>query len=337
MKHSICVGIVGATGIVGQEFLKLLRERKVPTEELRLFASPGSAGTHVVFRDEKIPLKALSDGCFEGLDVVFFSSGDDISTQYAPAAASAGAIVIDNSAAFRMNPEFPLVVPEINGHIIDLKKRGQIIANPNCSTIQLVLALWPLEKNLGIERIHVATYQSVSGAGRDGIEELKSSTLSILNNGTAASKVFPHTIAFTNIPQIGGIGPDGFCTEELKIMRESQKILNREDLLISAFTVRTPTMNGHSEVAWVQLKKDASLEAIRQMLSSAPGLKVVDSPELSSYPVCSEVSGQDPVFIGRIHKDIADSKTLIMWIVADNLRKGAALNGLQIAQLFFKQ
>jgi aspartate-semialdehyde dehydrogenase len=347
--NQIHVGVVGATGVVGETFLNLIEERNFPAGEIRLFASENSLGQKRVCLDREIAIQTLQEGCFDGLDLVFFSSGDPISKEWAPKAMKAGAIAVDNSAAFRMDPAFPLVVPEVNGDL--LPKRGQknyqptIIANPNCSTIQLVVALAPIAKKYGLQAVRVASYQSVSGAGRDGIEELLSSTrIALEGEEIENSKFFPAPIPFNCVPQIGGFGEDGFCTEETKIMNETCKILRLPKLPVSAFTVRVPTLNSHAEVAWVTLEKsDVTPNDMASCLSSAPGIKLMDinkgaagaADKSPAYPTQKMVSGQDPVYVGRVHRDRNDPATWLMWIVSDNLRKGAALNGIQIAEHIF--
>lgn len=330
------VGIVGATGVVGEVFLKLLSERQFPVQELRLFASERSLGLTRKFQDRDIPISGLTKNCFEGLDLVFFSSGDDISKEWAPQAVSAGAVVVDNSAAFRMDESIELIVPEVNGHRLPKIGTPALIANPNCSTIQLVLPLAPLMQDFGLESVHVATYQAVSGAGKAGQDELNEqikrwpAPLTHQNPQT-----FPHPIAMNCIPQIGAFQDNGFCSEELKIMRETKKILGQRNFRISAFTVRIPAWNAHSEVAWVRLKKTVTRADIVQSLKKQPGLVIEDSPNESRYPLAIHSDGQDPVAVGRIHQDLDDPQTWILWIVADNLRKGAALNGIQIAERIF--
>lgn len=332
----INVGIVGATGVVGKEFLKVLDQKKFPINTLKLFASQASKDQTITFRDQNHKLHVLEEGCFAGLDLVLFSSGDDISKEWGPKAVTAGAIVVDNSAAFRMNPEIPLVVPEVNGEELKNLKRPMLIANPNCSTIQLVVALQPLSKNYGLSAVKVASYQSVSGAGKEAIEELQNQLYALLNNQKPQEpKVFPHQIAFNNIPQIGSFAENGFSSEENKIMKETRKIMNLPDLKISAFTVRTPTLNSHSEAVWVTLKQKVTKEQILKTLVSAPGIQVQDSLSESVYPTAWDVSGQDPVYVGRIHQDPDDPYTWIMWVVSDNIRKGAALNAIQIAETLF--
>ena len=331
------VGLVGATGVVGETFVYLLQEHNFPIGELRPFASSSSEGKMIKCFNKEFPCQVLKPGCFEGLDLVFFSSGDDISKEWAPQAVKEGAFAIDNSAAFRMDPNTLLCVPEVNGQ--DLPKKGDspaIIANPNCSTIQLVVALKPIHEQFGLKSVRVASYQSVSGAGRDGLDELLKQSQDVLNGEQIqAGKTFPKQIAFNAIPQIGSQQDNGFCSEEMKIMNESKKILGHPDLKISAFTVRIASINGHSEAVWFETEKSTSSEAIAEVLQSFKGIEFVpmDSPKL--YPVNSEASGENPVYVGQLRKDLAFDDSYQMWVVADNLRKGAALNGLQIAQVIF--
>lgn len=334
---TISVGVVGATGAVGEVFLDLIDERNFPAGEIRLFASENSKGKTLKCRGHDWPVQQLTNDGFNGLDVVFFSSGDDISLKWAPIAAKAGAMVIDNSAAFRMNADYPLIVPEVNGHLIPDRSQPTIIANPNCSTIQLVVALQPLAKRYGLSAVRVASYQSVSGAGRAGVEELLMTTrTSLEGEDLGPGQVFPAPIAFNCIPQIGRFGDDGFSTEETKIMKETRKILGLPDLYVSAFAVRVPTLNAHAEAAWVTLSKSVSSQKeIEDTLTSASGIELGGLGEGPDYPTQRSVSGRDPVFVGRIRRDPGDEKTWLMWIVADNVRKGAALNGIQIAEKVF--
>lgn len=330
------VGVVGATGMVGEVFLDLMQTRKFPVKNLKLFASDRSAGQTRQFQDRSFPVETLGENCFKGLDLVFFSSGDDISKEWGPKAVQSGAVAVDNSAAFRMDPEKLLIVPEVNGHLLKDRK-PQLIANPNCSTIQLVVALNPLRKDFGLESVHVATYQAVSGAGRAGQEELGSQLKNWAGGGKspATPQVFPHPIAMNAIPQIGSFRDNGFCTEELKIMAETKKILGDNSFRVSAFSVRIPAWNAHSEAVWVRLKKKVGRAEILQSLHQQSGLTVEDNPQESLYPLALKWSERDPVAVGRIHQDLEDPHTWLMWIVADNLRKGAALNGIQIAERIF--
>ncbi|MES2856485.1 MAG: aspartate-semialdehyde dehydrogenase [Bdellovibrionota bacterium] len=337
MSRKINLGVVGATGVVGETFLNLIDERDFPYGEIKLFASENSKGQIKKFMDREITLEVLREGCFDGLDLVFFSSGDEISAEWAPKAVKAGAFAVDNSAAFRMNADFPLVVPEVNGDLLPKPGSPTIIANPNCSTIQLVVALAPLAKKFGLKAVRVASYQSVSGAGRDGIEELLTTTrIALEAEEVTTSKVFPAPIPFNCIPQIGKIGEDGFCTEEIKIMNETNKILRLPDLPVSAFTVRVPTLNSHAEAVWATLgKSDLTLKDVVDSLDQSPGIEVMKADQSPAYPTQKQTSGLDPVFIGRFHRDRSDKSTWMMWVVSDNLRKGAALNGIQIAERIF--
>ncbi len=326
------VGIVGATGMVGEVFQQLLIERNFPIAELRLFASANSKGMTRDFKGKTIALQVLEEGCFKGLDLVFFSSGDDISKEWAPKAVKEGAYAVDNSAAYRMDPEIALVVPEVNGHLLKNGK-PQLIANPNCSTIQLVVALRPLLQDFGLESVQVASYQAVSGAGRDGQQELMDQTKAkAQGQSLPAPKTFSQHIVMNAVPQIGSFNDQGFSSEEVKIMKETKKILGREDFRVSAFTVRIPAWNAHSEAVWVRLKKVVSRSEIINSLKKQPGLVVEDG---TKFPTAAEYDGQDPVAVGRIHQDLEDPQTWLMWVVADNLRKGAALNGIQIAERIF--
>ena len=344
----IRVGVVGATGVVGETFLLLLDERGFPFSELRLFASDASKGLKRKVDGREFSVTTLSEGCFDGLDIVFFSSGDDISKEWAPKAVKSGAIAIDNSGAFRMDSDIQLSVPEVNGDLLPRLKIGeratkvaQVIANPNCSTIQLVVALKPLADRYGLEFVRVSSYQSVSGAGKAGIEELLEQTkLAVEGETPSKGATFPKAIAFDSIPQIGsfvndGSADDGFCSEEIKIMKETRKILRLNDLRVSAFTVRVPTLNSHAETVWVTLKKPAaSLVEIESVLEKGKGIELF-SRKSADYPTQSQASGKDPVYIGRVHRDPNEVNTWMMWVVSDNLRKGAALNGIQIAEKIY--
>ncbi|KHD88936.1 MAG: aspartate-semialdehyde dehydrogenase [Bdellovibrio sp. ArHS] len=334
MKRKLKVGVVGATGMVGQTFMNILEERRFPIEELRPFASENSLGKKIDLQGASWPVQVLKEGCFDGLDLVFFSSGDDISKEWAPKAVQAGAFAVDNSAAFRMDPNTVLVVPEVNGHLVSKESKPQIIANPNCSTIQLVVALKPLLDKFGLEEVRVSTYQAVSGAGQGGYDELMEQTSNHKND--PQPKTFPHTILFNCIPQIGSFNDDGYCSEEVKIMNETRKILGQDKLKVSAFTVRIPALNAHSESVWVTLNKEVSRDHMMATLSEFKGIVLQDDPKKGVYPLARDVSGKDPVYVGRVHRDPENPKMWLMWVVSDNIRKGAALNGIQIAeQIFF--
>lgn len=324
------IGLVGATGVVGETFINIIEEYDQPIAEFRPFASQNSEGMKLELAGQSWTVQTLKPGCFDGLDMVFFSSGDDISKEWAPQAVQSGAFAIDNSNAFRMSADIKLVVPEVNGNLLNANSKPQIIANPNCSTIQLVVALKPLMDQFGIEDVTVSTYQAVSGAGLPGYDELLNQTKNFQEVDQQV-KAFPKQILFNCIPQIGSFGDDGFCTEESKIMNETQKILDNQELKVSAFTVRIPALNSHSESVWVTLKKEAKKSDVVNCLGQFEGIAVLDK----DYPTPLEVSGEEPVFIGRIHQDRFNTKRWLMWVVSDNLKKGAALNGLQIAEKLF--
>lgn len=329
-KRPLKVGLVGATGVVGETFINILEEYAQPIAELRPFASQNSLGLNIELAGKQWPVQVLKPNCFDGLDMVFFSSGDDISREWAPQAVKAGAFAIDNSNAFRMDEDIKLVVPEVNGNLLNAESKPQVIANPNCSTIQLVVALKPLLDKFGIENVTVATYQAVSGAGLPGYEELLNQTKNF-QQPDHQPKAFSKQILFNCIPQIGSFGEDGFSTEESKIMSETPKILGVKDLNVSAFTVCIPALNSHSEAVWVTLNKEVTKEDVVNALGNFEGIAVMDQ----DFPTALEVSGEEPVFIGRIHQDRHNKKRWLMWVVSDNLKKGAALNGLQIAERLF--
>ncbi len=335
-RRPLNVGVVGATGLVGELFLRLLEERSFPLGRLKLFASDRSKGQTRTCQGKTVPVEVQTPDGFDGLDVVFFSSGDDISKEWAPVAARAGAVVIDNSAAFRMDSDKLLCVPEVNGHLLPKGRGGVIIANPNCSTIQLVCALQPLQKDFGLESVHVATYQAVSGGGKEAQNELAVQLKAwAAGESLPSPQIFPHPIAMNCIPQIGSFQDNGFCSEEIKIMRETKKIMGDSSFRVSAFTVRIPAWNAHSEVAWVRLKKQVEPEAVLAAIKKQSGLILEDEPKKGIYPTAHKYSDKDGVAVGRIHRDLDDPNTWILWIVSDNLRKGAALNGIQIAERIF--
>lgn len=329
-KSNLKVGVVGATGMVGQTFMQLLTDRNFPMQELIPFASTASLGKKVKCQGKEWDLQVLKPGCFEGLDLVFFSSGDDISKEWGPQAVASGAYVVDNSGAFRMDSNIALVVPEVNGDLLKMSE-PQIIANPNCSTIQLVVALKPLQDKFGLEEVRVSSYQAVSGAGLPAYEELLAQVANY--KSPPPHKELAHPILFNLIPQIGSFNAEGFCSEEVKIMKETRKILRAPDLKVSAFTVRVPVLNAHSESVWVTLKQKISRDEFVKAMEEFEGLVVVDDPGRSVYPQPRDVSGKDPVYVGRIHRDPDNPYMWLMWVVSDNLRKGAALNGIQIAEL----
>ena len=328
------VAVVGATGAVGEEMRLVLEQRKFPVEKLILFASARSAGKEYEFKGEKVIVQELKDDSFGGIDIALFSGGDEVSKHFAPLAVQQGTIVIDNGKYFRMDPDVPLVVPEVNSD--DLKWHKGLIANPNCSTIQMVVALKPIYDEAGIERVVVATYQSVSGTGKEAIEELKNQTASIANGREFEINVYPYQMAFNLLPHIGSFVENGYTTEEMKMLNETRKILGDENIRVAATTVRVPVYRAHSEVVHIETKKKISVQRTREILDAFPGIKVIDNPEKLEYPLPLFAEGEDEVFVGRIREDISTENGLVMWIVSDNLRKGAALNAVQIAEQLIK-
>lgn len=324
------VAILGATGMVGREFIKILRQRQLPISDLILLASDRSAGKTVEVGGKSIVVRETSRDSFHGVDVVLASAGAEISREFSPIAAESGAVVVDNSGAFRMEPDVPLVVPEVN--LEDAKGHNGIIANPNCSTIQMVVALNPIHKVNPIKRIIVDTYQAVSGTGSNAVDELVEQAVTVAGGGKAEPKVYPHQIAFNVLPHIEPFQDNGYSREEMKMLLETRKIMHAPDILVSATTVRVPVQIGHAEAVHIELTNPMSPEEAREILSRAPGVVVQDDPAASVYPTPWDAAGKDEVFVGRIRKDISHPRGLAMWIVSDNLRKGAALNAVQIAE-----
>ena len=329
-KDSYVVAVVGATGAVGQEMVEVLEERKFPVKELRLFASERTAGETLTFQDRSLTVKLLTKEAFNGVDIALFSAGEEVSREYAPVAASAGAVVIDNSAEWRMKPDVPLVVPEVNPEAA-FSHHG-IIANPNCSTIQMVVALKPLHDAARIKRIVVSSYQSVSGTGKEAMDELMDQTRALLSFQDAVSHVYPFQIAFNLLPQIGSFDAQGNSSEEMKLVNETRKIMGDDTIRISATTVRVPVFRAHSESVNIETERKLTANEARALLATAPGVMVFDDPQRKVYPMPLEVSGTDEVYVGRIREDASVESGLNLWIVADNLRKGAALNAIQIAE-----
>ncbi|MFN3264040.1 MAG: aspartate-semialdehyde dehydrogenase, partial [Aquificaceae bacterium] len=318
---------------VGRAFLRVLEERDFPVDELLLFASERSEGLELSFRGEKLKVQALNKRSdFRGIDIALFSAGSSISREYAPRFASDGAVVIDNSSAWRLEPDVPLVVPEVNPD--DIKEHRGIIANPNCSTIQMLVALKPIYDVAGIEAIVVSTYQSVSGAGAKAIRELQEQTRAWCEGRELPpAKALPKRIAFNVVPQIDLFTENGYTKEELKMLNETRKILHDPHIRVSATCVRVPVLYGHSEAVSLKLKSELSPEAAREILRGAKGVVLMDSPEKGEYPLPVDVAGRDEVFVGRIRKDMVFEPGLSLWVVADNIRKGAATNAVQIAEL----
>lgn len=324
------VAVAGATGAVGHEMVKILEERKFPVSQLVLLASERSVGRRMAFRDEELPVDVLTDKSFDGVDIVFFSAGAERSRRFAPAAVEAGAVVIDNSSAFRMEPEVPLVVPEVNPETI--RSHQGIIANPNCSTIQMVVVLKPIHDAAKVERVVLATYQSVSGTGQKAVEELNLQVQALLNFEEPTCQVYPHQIAFNILPHIDAFEEGGYTREETKIINETKKIMGDDSIRVTVTAARVPVLYGHSEAMNVETAYKLTADQCRDILSRAPGVLVVDDPASNAYPMAIDAAGQDVVFVGRIREDPSIECGLDLWVVADNLRKGAALNAVQIAE-----
>ena len=333
MRRTVNVAVVGATGAVGETMLKILAERDFPIDRLHLLASERSAGEKAEFGARRIVVEDLATFDPAGIDIALFSAGGSVSREYAPKFAAAGAVVIDNSSAFRQDDDVPLVVAEVNPDAARDRPRG-IIANPNCSTMQMLVALAPIHRAVGIERINVATYQSVSGTGRRALEELGRQTAGMLNFQEARPEVYPVQIAFNVIPHGGDFCDNGYTTEEMKLVWETRKILGDDSIAVNATVVRVPVFYGHSEAVHLETREKLSAADARALLAAAPGLEVVDTPEPGGYPTpVTHASGNDPVYVGRIREDISHPRGLALWVVADNIRKGAALNAVQLAEL----
>jgi len=337
MEKQYCVAVVGATGAVGNEMIKVLAEQKFPLASLKLLASSRSAGKTLEFGGEEMPVEELREDSFEDVDIALFSAGAGVSREFAPLATGSGCVVIDNSSAWRMDPEVPLVVPEVNPHAVAGYKNKGIIANPNCSTIQMVVVLKPIYDTAGIERVVVATYQAVSGTGKRAMEELKDQTTKLLNFQEATPEVYPYRIAFNCFPHIGSFLENGYTEEEMKMVHETQKIMEDPNIRVSATTVRIPVFYGHSEAVNIQTTRKLTAKDARVLLVQAPGVRVVDNPSEKIYPMPLEAAGIDETLVGRIREDISTENGLDLWIVADNIRKGAALNTVQIAQLLVEE
>ena len=325
------VAIVGATGVVGLEFIKVLEQRSFPMSSIRLCASDRSAGKKIPVNGQLMKVQETCEKSFEGIDIALFSAGSEISRKFSPIAVEAGAVVIDNSAAFRMEKEVPLVVPEVNPQ--DISRHKGIIANPNCSTIQMVTALQPLHQVNTIKRVIVSTYQAASGIGSGGIKELRDQSELVAKGSDVTPSVFPGQIAFNLLPHIDVFMDDGYTKEEQKMIDETKKIMHAPNIAISATCVRVPVFIGHSEAVWVEFDNPMSPEEARDILGKAPGVEVVDNPAAGVYPEPFVTAGTDEVFVGRIRRDSSHPNGLVFWVVADNLRKGAALNAIQIAEL----
>jgi len=336
------VAIAGATGAVGQEFLSILAERNFPLKSLRLLASSRSAGRKIKFKDEEITVQELKHDSFEGIDLVLSSAGGSISKEYMPSAVKAGAVVVDNTSYFRMNPEVPLVIPEINPQ--DIKKHKGIIANPNCSTIIMLLPIFPLYKAFGIERVQACTYQAASGAGAMAMEELRLESVALAEGKPFKRTVIPYQYAFNLFPHNSSYNdgspektsvhaPNGYCEEEWKMIAETHKIFGDDNLRVNASCVRVPVLRAHSEALNIRLSKKTNVAEIYNVLRSAPGVEILEEPSKNRWPMPIDASGKDPVLVGRIRVDQSQDNAFDMWVVGDQIRKGAALNAVQIAEL----
>ena len=330
MSASLTVAVVGATGAVGREMLSTLEARDCPADNVVALASARSAGTTVPFKGGELPVRELTEDSFKGIDLALFSAGGGTSEKFAPHAVKSGCVVVDNSSAWRMDERCPLVVPEVNPQALAAHKG--IIANPNCSTIQMVVVLAPLHKAAGITRVVVSTYQAVSGTGQKAIAELETQVRQMFNMMEPEAKVYPHRIAFNCLPQIDVFLDNGYTKEEMKMVLETVKIMGDPGIKVTATTVRVPVFYGHSEALNVEFSKPLSAKEARAVLSVAPGVTVLDNPAEKIYPMPIHAAGEDEVFVGRIREDESRANTLNMWVVADNIRKGAALNAVQIAE-----
>ncbi len=336
-KDAYRVAVVGATGVVGEAMISILEQREFPLAELIPLASARSAGTKVKFDGTEIGVGELAGFDFDGIDLALFSAGGSVSREYAPIAAAAGCVVVDNTSEFRYFDDVPLVVTEVNPHALADYKNRMIVANPNCSTMQMLVALAPIKRAVGIERINVATYQSVSGAGRKGIEELSRQTAGLLSFKPLTRTVFPDQIAFNAIPHIDAFQDNGYTREEMKMVWETQKIFEDASIGVNATAVRVPVFCGHAEAVHLETREPIDPGTVRALLAEAPGVEVIDERRDGGYPTqATHASGNDPVYVGRIRADPSHPRGIALWVVSDNLRKGAALNSVQIAELLVK-
>jgi aspartate-semialdehyde dehydrogenase len=333
-KSKYVVAVVGATGAVGREMVEILEERNFPVSDLVLLASERSAGERLEFNGKHWTVKQLTKNSFKGVDIALFSAGAERSLEFAPAAVEAGAVVIDNSSAFRMDTKVPLIVPEVNTHAV--MRHAGIIANPNCSTIAMVVALKPIHDKAKIKRIVVTTFQSVSGTGKKGMDELAQQTVALLSFKDVETKVYPHQIAFNCVPHIDSFLDSGYTREEMKMAEETKKILEDDSLRVTATAVRVPVFRGHSESINIETGEKISANEVRAVLSAAPGVVVYDDPKKNIYPTAIDIVGKDETYVGRIREDDSVPNGINLWLVSDNLRKGAALNAVQIAELLIK-
>lgn len=328
------IAVLGATGVVGETMLEILAKRKFPYNKIYALASERSSGTTVLCGKKNLDVLNVADFDFSKVQIALFSAGSKVSAKYAPIAAKAGCVVIDNTSCFRYEADIPLIVPEVNAAQISEYKNHYIIANPNCATIQMLVALKPIYDAVGIKKITVSSYQSVSGTGRAAISELVSQTAQLLNGKAVEPVVYPEQIAFNVIPHIDDFLDNGYTKEEMKLVWETHKILADQDIIINPTTVRVPVLYGHSEAITIETKRPLTTDAARELLRSAPGVKVVDDPAHKRYPTpLKDAVGKDHVFVGRIRNGLSDEYTLNLWVVSDNVRKGAALNSVQIAEI----
>jgi len=337
MSGSYRVAVVGATGAVGQQMVACLEERRFPVSQLVPLASERSLGKKVTFLGKEISVEVLNKDSFDGVEIALFSAGGSISKEYCPIAAAAGAVAVDNSSAWRMDPEVPLVVPEVNPQDIGLYTNKGIIANPNCSTIQMVVALQPLHEAARIKRVVVSTYQAVSGTGQKAVDELANQVRAIFSCETVEKKVYPHRIAFNCLPHIDVFLENGYTKEEMKMVLETKKIMGDDSIEVTATTVRVPVFYGHSEAVNIETEKKLTPDEARKILKKAPGVKVVDDPAKFQYPMPLDAAGQDLTLVGRIREDFTIKNGLNLWVVADNIRKGAATNAVQIAEILIEK
>ncbi|MEC7640635.1 MAG: aspartate-semialdehyde dehydrogenase [Nitrospinota bacterium] len=329
-KDKYRVAVAGATGAVGREMISILEERNFPVDELIPLASSRSKGSRMIFRKGEVEVGELTKNSFEGVDLAMFSAGGAVSKQFAPIAVQAGCVVIDNSSAFRMEKEIPLIVPEVNSQAIG--DEPGIIANPNCSTIQMVVVLKPIHDRFRIRRVVVSTYQAVSGSGQKAVEELTQQSTAMLDGKSKKPNVYPHYIAFNCIPHIDDFLDNGYTKEEMKMVNETRKILSDDSIQVCPTAVRVPVLNSHSESINVETEAPIKPQDLRKLLDQAPGVQVIDDLDKNEYPLANFASGKDAVYVGRIRSDISTSNAVNFWVVADNLRKGAALNAVQIAE-----
>ncbi|MEW6080104.1 MAG: aspartate-semialdehyde dehydrogenase [Thermodesulfobacteriota bacterium] len=331
------VAVAGATGVVGQQMLACLEERNFPIASIKMLASARSKGKSITFKGENFIVEELTEKSFEGVQMAFFSAGSGTSLKFSPHAAASGCVVIDNSKAWRMDPEVPLVVPEVNPHDLAGYKKKHIIANPNCSTIQMVVALAPIHRQAKIKRIVVSTYQAVSGTGKAALDELDTQVRAYVKGDAMVNKIYPHRIAFNCLPHIGPFLDNGYTEEEMKMVHETRKIMGDPNIAVSATTIRVPVFFSHSEAVNIETESPISPDEVRALLEKAPGVRVVDDPRKNVYPMPIDAAGQDLTLVGRIRRDESVKNGIDMWVVADNIRKGAATNAIQIGEILGAQ